>query len=81
MTSEDLIELISERPFIPLRVYLSNGRTHDIRHPEMAIVGRDVVAIGVQLEEDEFPRIRLVDIHHINEVGPVPRSAESGGNV
>jgi hypothetical protein len=59
MTSEDLIELISERPFIPLRVYLSNGRTHDIRHPEMAIVGRDVVAIGVQLEEDEFPRIRL----------------------
>jgi hypothetical protein len=72
MSSEDLIELLAERPFIPLRIYLSNGRTHDIRHPEMAIVGRDVAALGVQVEGEDLPRIRLVDVRHINEVGPVP---------
>ena len=70
MTSEELIELLEERPFVPLRVYLSNGRTHEIRHPEMAIVGRDVVAIGVAKEDDEVPSIRLISIRHINEVEP-----------
>jgi len=57
MISEELIELLEERPFVPLRVHLSNGRTHDIRHPELAIVGRDVAAIGVEVDEGELPRI------------------------
>ncbi len=78
MTSEDLIELLAERPFVPLRMHLLNGRTHDIRHPEMAIVGRDIVAVGVQHVGDNLPRIRIVDLHHINEVEPVSKSAESG---
>jgi len=68
MKSEELIELLSERPFIPLRVHLSNGRTHEIRHPEMAIVGRDVVALGVASEDDGLPQIRLVSVPDINEV-------------
>jgi len=75
MTPDDLIELLEERPFVPLRIHLSNGRTHEIRHPEMAIVGQDVVAIGVGGSDDERPRIRLVSISHINEVEAV--SADS----
>ena len=58
MRHEDLIELLEERPFVPLRLHLSNGRTHDIRHPEMAIAGRDVVALGIENDEDDAPRIR-----------------------
>jgi hypothetical protein len=77
MTSEDLIELLEERPFVPLRVHLSNGRTHDIRHPEMAIVGQDIIAIGVETNEGSLPRIRLVSVAHINEVEPVPDSARA----
>jgi hypothetical protein len=45
----------------------------------MAIVGQDVVALGVQHADDDYPRIRIVDIHHINEVEPLPRSDDSGG--
>ena len=68
MHAEDLIELLEERPFVPLRLHLSNGRTHDVRHPEMAIVGRNVVALGVQANDNDLPRIRLVSVSHINEV-------------
>jgi hypothetical protein len=68
MTSEELYELIQERPFVPLRVHMSNGRSHDIRHPELAIVGGDVMAVGVERPDSDFPRIRLVSVHHINEV-------------
>jgi hypothetical protein len=79
MTSEELIELLAERPFIPLRLHLSNGRSHEIRHPEMAIVGEDIVAIGVLREGETYPRIRLVDLGHINEIEQVPKAAESAG--
>jgi hypothetical protein len=60
---------------------MSNGRTHDIRHPEMAIVSQDLVAIGVQFEDDEIPaRIRLVDVHHINEVEPITKPSDRGAS-
>jgi hypothetical protein len=68
MTAEELFEFLEERPFVPLRLHMSNGRTHDVRHPEMAIVGDDVVALGIEREDSPRPRIRLVSISHINEV-------------
>jgi hypothetical protein len=75
MKAEDLIELLEERPFVPIRLHMSNGRTHDVRHPEMAIVGEEVVALGVQRDDSEFPRIRLVSISHVNDVEQLTRSA------
>lgn len=68
MKPEELIEVLAEQPFVPLRLHMSNGRTHEIRHPEMAIVGEEVVALGIPQEESERPRIRLVSISHINEI-------------
>ncbi len=68
MKPEELIELLSEQPFVPRLIHMSNGRTHELRHPEMAIVGEEVVALGIAQEESEHPRIRLISISHINEV-------------
>jgi hypothetical protein len=68
MKAEELIELLEERPFVPVRLHMSNGRIHEVRHPENAIVGESVVALGVPQPDSEFPRIRLVSIPHINEV-------------
>lgn len=67
MKPEELVELLEERPFIPLHLHMSNGRTHEVRHPENAIVGENVVALGVPQPDSEFPRIRLISIPHINE--------------
>jgi hypothetical protein len=71
MKPEELIELLEERPFMPLRLHMSNGRIHEVRHPEMAIVGENMVALGVPQEGSEYPRIRLVSLPHINEVEQV----------
>jgi hypothetical protein len=74
MKPADLVERLSERPFVPLRIYLSNGRSHDVLHPEMAIVSRDIVAIGIALDESPpvAESIRLCSISHITEVEPLP---------
>ena len=47
MTAEELIKLLDERPFTPLRLLLADGRVHEIRHRRLAIVSQDSVTIGI----------------------------------
>jgi hypothetical protein len=72
MTSEELIELLEERPFQPLRLHLDDGRVHEIRHPEMAIVAETIVAIGIPRDDDprRATKITHCSIPHIVEVEP-----------
>jgi hypothetical protein len=46
MRSEDIHEYLKRQPFQPFRLTLTDGRTYDILHPELAMVGRSAVAIG-----------------------------------
>jgi hypothetical protein len=82
MTSEELIELLAERPFQPLRLHLDDGRVREIRHPEMAIVADTIVAIGVPREDDprRATRITHCSIPHIVEVEPPESENPPGGN-
>jgi hypothetical protein len=73
MTAEDLIELLEERPFAPLRLRLDDGRSYDIRHPEKAIVTPTIVAIGLSQSNGSrlAERVPHCSIAHIVEVEPV----------
>ncbi len=73
MTAEDLIELLEERPFVPLRLRLSDGRSYDIRHPEMAIVTPSIVAVGLSHNKGSrlAERVTHCSIAHIVEAEPV----------
>jgi len=81
MRQDELIEILEERPFVPLRLHLSSGRTHVIRHPEMAIVGSYIVAIGIPGSGDPHraDRITHCSLDHIVEVEPVDIPGESAG--
>ena len=79
MRQDELIEILEERPFVPLRLHLSSGRTHVISHPELAIVGSFIVAIGIPGDNDlrRADKITHCSLDHIVEVEPVdtPRKA------
>ena len=47
MRPEDILQLLRAQPFEPFRIYLSDGATCEIRHPELAIVGRSVAVVGI----------------------------------
>lgn len=82
MTAEELIELLEERPFKPLRLHLADGRTREIRHPEMALVSETNVAIGVQGDDKSKVAVRFTfcSIPNIVEVEPFEIEPRSGGN-
>jgi len=47
MSPEKLQQHLRRQPFQPFRVFLSDGSSHDVRHPEMALVGRREVVIAI----------------------------------
>ena len=73
MRPEDIREFLQRRPFQPIRITLTDGRTYDVRHPELAMVGRSTVAIGVPAPDDPSPvydRRVTVSLLHIMQVEP-----------
>ena len=75
MSPDEFESVLKTQPFVPVRVHMSNGRTHEIRHPDDAIIGDEVVAIGVYEKDSERPRIRLLSLININEIEPVASTA------
>lgn len=81
MTAEEMIELLEERPFKPLRLHLADGRTREIRHPEMAIVAQDSVAIGIPADDSSKIALRVThcSLPNIVEVEPLEINGKAGG--
>lgn len=82
MTAEDLIELLEERPFKPLRLHLADGRMREIRHPEMAIVAESHIVIGIPRDDGSKVAVRTTfcSIPNIVEVEPFEFENPPGGN-
>lgn len=76
MTAGALRELLYDRPFTPFLVHVGNGRSVEVRHPEMAIVTDQEMAVAV--EEGGQSRLRLLALLNINEVEWIEHSAANG---
>jgi len=48
MRANDLGELLQRRPFVPMRLYMSDGTSYEIRHPETYILVRSYIAIAAR---------------------------------
>ncbi len=71
MGTEELIELIRVRPFVPL--YLTDGQTYDLWHPDQVIVLRDRVNIGVgaDLQTGVVDHVDHISLLHVVRVEPI----------
>jgi hypothetical protein len=74
MTSADLQKLVGQKPFVPLRVYVSDGTVHEIRSPELIWVGTGMAVVVVPLPDQgdaDKPLIERtvhIDLRHIVKV-------------
>ncbi|HEY2411503.1 MAG TPA: hypothetical protein VGI40_04645 [Pirellulaceae bacterium] len=46
MTADELLDLLQERPFKPLRFFRDDGRVREIYNPRLAMVSTTSVVIG-----------------------------------
>jgi hypothetical protein len=78
MRPEDLLSHVRRRPFQPFRLTLTDGRTYEIHHPELAMVGRSSVIIGLARPDEPepvFDRQVTVSLLHIMQIEPIVPAA------
>lgn len=67
MNAEALRDELRRQPFVPVRLYLTNGKTYDVKHPEMAVLTRTEAHIGVEAQQGSglAERVDLVSLLHV----------------
>jgi len=80
MRSEDILEYVRKRPFQPLRVTQTDGQTYEVFRPEMIMVGRNSVLLGIPRPKDTklvFNRLITVSLLHIMQIEPLEATPTS----
>ncbi len=76
MTVQTFRELLSQRPFRPFRLVMSSGQTCEVRHPEMALLTRTDLLVGVGEADDGVPaEFRICSLLHMATIEPLSFSA------
>ena len=63
---------LKREPFRAIRIYISDGASYDVRHPELMMVTRTEIVIGLDTGDDEIPeRSVYCDPVHITRIEPL----------
>jgi hypothetical protein len=80
MTVQTFRELLSQRPFKPFRLVMSSGQTYDVRHPEMAMLTRTDILVGIDETRHGVPAsFKICSLLHVTAVEPLSTAATGPG--
>ncbi|HTU27538.1 MAG TPA: hypothetical protein VMF30_19165 [Pirellulales bacterium] len=73
MNPREVVNFIAAEPFRPFRIQMASGRSFEVRHPEMAQVGRTTLTAFSALDDDggsqeQWHRISLLLIECIEPI-------------
>ncbi len=72
MTVQTFRELLSHRPFKPFRLVMSSGESYEVRHPEMAMLTRTDILVGIDESEEGVPaEFRICALLNVAAIEPV----------
>ena len=72
MRAQEIQEHVRKRPFVPIRVFLSDDSRHDVRHPEFIFVMQREIVIGAPSRGDGIPESAVyIDPIHITRIEPI----------
>jgi hypothetical protein len=78
VTLQTFRDLLAATPFKPFRLVMSSGQSYEVRHPEMSMLTRTSILVGIDDEDDgvsaEFKICSLLHVTAIEPFGPTPAS-------
>jgi hypothetical protein len=78
MTVQTFRELLAQRPFKPFRLVMSSGQSYDVGHPEMAMLTKTDLLVGIGDTDDGVPaEFKICSLLHVSAIEPLG-SAASG---
>jgi hypothetical protein len=59
-----------------VKVILSSGQSYEIRHPEMAMLTRTSLLVGVDVAPDGVAaEFKILSLLHVTAIGPITQQA------
>jgi hypothetical protein len=78
MTVQAFRELLAQLPFTPFRLVMSSGESHEVRHPEMAMLTRTDILVGTDVADDGVPaEFKICALLHVATIEPLSSSPAS----
>ena len=76
-SSDDIQRRLRQSPFIPVRIIISSGQTFDVLHPDLVLVGRRDITIGMASTENptQYEQTTRVPIMHVTALEDLPTTA------
>jgi hypothetical protein len=77
VSPDEINKLLTAKPFEPFRLYLTDGRTFDIHHPDFVLVGNRAVHVYEydDPESRRYSNYAVVGILHIVRAEPLATAA------
>ena len=75
---EDIRDLLRKSVFQPFRMHMSNGQFFDVRHPNLALVTREIIIVARRWRGDNDPigdGFHLVSVSEIKQIEILPKDA------
>jgi hypothetical protein len=77
MTVQTFRELLAQRPFKPFRLVMSSGQSYDVGHPEMAMLTKSDLLVGIgDIDEGAPAEFKICSLLHVSAIEPI--SSASG---
>lgn len=72
MEAEELYKKLRTHPFESIRIYISDGKHYDIKHPDQIVVGKRTSHVGISKNgEGPFQDIAIISNVHITRIEPI----------
>ena len=74
MTYEEMQTAALKQPFVPFRLLISTGLTFEIHHPDLIVVDRRSILVGVITTEEgtDYDRSIRIDLLHVVAIEVLP---------
>jgi len=78
---QELLSYLRAEPFRPFRVHIASGQTFDVRHPEMARVGRNFLILFTFVSDtpELLDRWETISLMLMDRVSLVDATLSPGG--
>ena len=81
MTVQTFRDLLAQQPFKPFRLVMSSGQLYEVRHPEMAMLTRTSILVGIDVAEDGVPaEFKICSLLHVTAVEPLPSAVRQSAD-
>ena len=74
---EDLLAHLKKQPFEPFRIRMVDGAAYEIRHPEVVLIGRRTITLGLARSGEPhlpYERTETAALLHITRLEPIQSS-------